>query len=130
MPGKHFDGSCLDLLGERKASARQAPDGAPQYIGPADRGRCPIGLMSRSFPDDATLRSALAIADALTEQSGRPPTYDFALALLTRHLKLPPSAALSLFALGRAMGWIGHALEQYAGHRLIRPRARYTGVHP
>jgi len=86
--------------------------------------------MSRSFPDDATLRSALAIADALTEQSGRPPTCNFALALLTRHLRLPPGAALSLFALGRAVGWIGHALEQYAGHRLIWPRARFTGVHP
>lgn len=104
--------------------------GHPLYPDGDPRARCLIGLMTRSYPDDAMLKSALAVADALTEQCGRPPTYDFALALLTKRFNLPPGAALSLFALGRAVGWIGHAMEQYTGHRLIRPRARYTGVHP
>ena len=35
-----------------------------------------------------------------------------------------------LFALGRTVGWIAHALEEYAVGELIRPRARYTGPPP
>ena len=45
-------------------------------------------------------------------------------------LELPPGSALALFALGRTIGWIGHAIEQYQTDRLIRPRARYTGEMP
>jgi citrate synthase len=37
---------------------------------------------------------------------------------------------LMLFAIGRSVGWIGHALEQYATGQLIRPRAKYVGVPP
>ena len=33
-------------------------------------------------------------------------------------------------SLGRAIGWIAHALEQYQSDRLIRPRARYVGPRP
>jgi len=42
-------------------------------------------------------------------------------------LALPQGSAFSLFALGRAAGWIAHAVEQYDDGRLIRPRARYIG---
>ncbi|PFR89107.1 excisionase, partial [Priestia megaterium] len=35
-----------------------------------------------------------------------------------------------LFALGRTIGWIAHALEQRESTRLIRPRAAYVGVRP
>jgi citrate synthase len=45
-------------------------------------------------------------------------------------LELPAGSALGLFALGRTVGWIGHAIEQYGEDRLIRPRARYTGRLP
>jgi len=38
--------------------------------------------------------------------------------------------AMSLFALGRSIGWIGHSIEQYEQDRMIRPRARYTGSLP
>lgn len=61
---------------------------------------------------------------------GQRPNIDFALVLLRRALSLPDGSALTLFALGRTVGWIGHAIEQYATDRLIRPRARYVGVAP
>jgi citrate synthase len=35
-----------------------------------------------------------------------------------------------MFAAGRLAGWLAHALEQQAEGKLIRPRARYTGVEP
>ena len=44
--------------------------------------------------------------------------------------RLPPNAALGLFVVGRTVGWIAHAIEQYENGSLIRPRARYTGPRP
>jgi citrate synthase len=35
-----------------------------------------------------------------------------------------------LFAVGRSVGWIGHAIEQYVAGQLIRPRAKYVGPSP
>jgi citrate synthase len=58
------------------------------------------------------------------------PNLDFGLAAITRAYRLPESAPLILFLLGRTVGWIAHAIEQYASGQLIRPRARYTGPTP
>ncbi|MBZ5620638.1 MAG: hypothetical protein LAQ69_18225 [Acidobacteriia bacterium] len=49
---------------------------------------------------------------------------------LARTYGLPGHAPLVLFALGRTVGWIAHAIEQYATGESIRPRARYTGPAP
>lgn len=70
------------------------------------------------------------IAAAMLEIAGRLPTIDFALVSLRRAYGLPPGAALALFAIGRTVGWIAHALEQSGEGRLIRPRARYVGPPP
>ncbi|VTY39069.1 Citrate synthase 2 [Xylophilus ampelinus] len=61
---------------------------------------------------------------------GEPPNIDFALAAMADSRRLPPEAPFVLFALGRAVGWIAHALEQRATGTLIRPRARYVGPAP
>ena len=39
-------------------------------------------------------------------------------------------SALALFLVGRTVGWIAHAIEQYESGVLIRPRARYIGPRP
>jgi citrate synthase len=43
---------------------------------------------------------------------------------------LPDGAALTLFAIGRTIGWIGHAIEQYEQNAIIRPRAKYVDENP
>lgn len=68
--------------------------------------------------------------DAAEELTGDAPTVDFALVALSRVLKLPRGSALTLFALGRTIGWIAHAIEQYETNAMIRPRARYVGPAP
>ena len=58
------------------------------------------------------------------------PNLDFGLAALTRACGFPAEAPLLLFSLGRTIGWIAHAMEEYASGQLIRPRARYVGPSP
>ena len=70
------------------------------------------------------------VASAGEEVLGEKPTIDFALVAMSMGLKLAPGTPLALFALGRTIGWIGHAIEQYAREEIIRPRARYVGPSP
>ena len=72
-------------------------------------------------------RSLCSAASALLNDS---PNLDFSLVAVARTFGLPKGAPLILFALARTVGWIAHALEQYADSNLIRPRARYTGPPP
>lgn len=70
------------------------------------------------------------VAGEVLRLMGGLPTVDFALAAVARALELPAGGAVALFGLGRTVGWIGHAIEQYEGGSLIRPRARYIGEQP
>lgn len=79
------------------------------------------------LPDDEKLRSLL---DTMAETTGRHPTIDVALVVIRRALGLPHGAALTLFAIGRTVGWMAHAFEQFEDRKLIRPRARYSGPLP
>jgi citrate synthase len=75
----------------------------------------------------------LEVADALVREvvgRGLPtPNIDFALAVLASVAGMVTGAAEAVFAVARTAGWIGHALEEYARHAPLRPRARYTGPH-
>ena len=70
------------------------------------------------------------IKEARSVSARLQPNIDFALALFARTLGLPAGSAVTIFALGRTIGWIGHAIEQYQIDQLIRPRARYVGPAP
>lgn len=70
------------------------------------------------------------LVDAVEEQTGRKPNIDAALVMLEDVLHLPVGAAFALFAVGRTVGWIAHAMEQRQDGRLIRPRAVYAGPEP
>jgi citrate synthase len=58
--------------------------------------------------------------------TGVPPNIDYALVVVEQQLGLPVGAAFALFAVGRTVGWIAHALEQWQSGKLIRPRAVYA----
>lgn len=85
-------------------------------------------LASAAEPgSDAGLKRAQAVAAAVRRLTGQLPNLDFGLVALARRLGLPAGAPLALFLVGRTVGWIAHAMEQYATGQLIRPRARYVG---
>jgi citrate synthase len=55
---------------------------------------------------------------------------EFYTALLLDALGFERSAFTAVFALGRVLGWLAHALEQQATGRLIRPQSVYIGPRP
>ena len=67
----------------------------------------------------------LSMMEAAVQLTGLRPGLDFALAMLEDTLPLSPGSGLALFATGRTVGWIAHALEQRCDKQLIRPRAEY-----
>jgi citrate synthase len=75
-------------------------------------------------------RKRVELIAAVESAGGLLPNIDFALVSSCRQLGLPPNAAIVLFAIGRSVGWIAHALEQHADGKLIRPRAQYIGTPP
>jgi citrate synthase len=77
---------------------------------------------------------ALAAADAVLAEARRrrlpEPNIDFALATLVAATGMIKGAGEAIFAVARAAGWIGHALEEYARNTPLRPRAIYIGPPP
>lgn len=104
--------------------------GHPLYPDGDPRARELFDLLRVRYPKSAELAFARSVADAMMDTHGVHPSLDFALATVSRVLRLPVASGLTLFAVGRTIGWIGHAIEQYAVGRLIRPRARYIGPRP
>jgi citrate synthase len=99
------------------------PDGDPRAAGL-------LSLTAEAYPESPAVSLSEAVAGEALQLMGERPTLDLALVTIARTLGLPPGGATALFALGRTIGWIGHAIEQYEGGSLIRPRARYVGEQP
>jgi citrate synthase len=119
------------VLGERLRHGERIPGfGHHLYPQGDPRALTLLSLLHQHFPTAPALTLTDAIIQAAYTLTSQAPTIDLALAAVEATLKLPRGAAFSLFALGRAAGWIGHAIEQYTSGSIIRPRARYVGKLP
>jgi len=119
------------VLSDRLRRGESIPGfGHPLYPKGDPRGRLLMQLISQNFPKSSTLTLIQTVAERASEILNSAPTIDYALVALTRTLNLPDGSALAIFAMGRTIGWIGHAIEQYQLGSLIRPRAQYIGVPP
>jgi citrate synthase len=94
------------------------------------RGDPRASLLLAMLPKGKAASFARELAAAAKAVVGEAPTLDFALVAVARSLGLPNGSALALFAIGRTLGWIGHAIEQYEANAIIRPRAKYVGAPP
>lgn len=98
---------------------RLYPDGDPRTP--------PLVEAARSVrPEAPGVRVARAVVEVMREAGHPPPSVDFGLVMLAEALGLPPGAGATLFAVGRAAGWVAHVLEQRQQGHLLRPRARYV----
>jgi citrate synthase len=104
--------------------------GHPLYRNGDPRAAALLDQLRDRYAKSAELAYVLDFADAAVSAMREKATIDFALAALARVLRLPSGSPLTLFAIGRTIGWIGHAIEQYATGQLIRPRAKYVGAAP
>jgi citrate synthase len=104
--------------------------GHPLYRDGDPRASALLALLRERYGKSRELAFVLDTADAAVALTREHPNLDFSLVAVARVLKLPAGAPLTIFALGRTIGWIGHAIEQYATSQLIRPRAKYVGVVP
>lgn len=120
-----------DALGERLRRGDLVPGfGHVLYPNGDPRACILFELMEEAAPDAPALALARAVKQQAVDLVGEQPTIDFALATLARLLGRDQDGGLTIFALGRTVGWLAHALEQYQEDKMIRPRARYVGPLP
>ncbi|HET7373608.1 MAG TPA: citrate/2-methylcitrate synthase, partial [Gemmatimonadaceae bacterium] len=121
--------SLRSALTERlRQGARIGGFGHPLYKLGDPRAAALLEMLGERFPRSPELRFVREFARVATALTGEQPNVDFGLAALSRVLGLPAASGLTLFAIGRAIGWLGHAVEQYGIDQIIRPRARYVGA--
>ena len=104
--------------------------GHPLYRDGDPRATALLDMLGERYSRSRELAFILEVVDAAGALTRERPNIDFALVAMARVLRLPAGSPLTLFAIGRTIGWIGHAIEQYATGQLIRPRAKYVGVVP
>jgi citrate synthase len=119
----------LAVIHGRLRSGEEIPGfGHPLYPGGDPRARLILQLLEEDFPAEfAKIQTRIKDSERVLRKAAN---VDMALALVRKVLALPAHSGFHLFALGRTIGWIAHALEQQQSGSLIRPRARYVGVMP
>jgi citrate synthase len=126
----------LAFLGEAEQAGAEAAVRAR-----LDEGRALPGFGHPLYPDGDPRAAELlshfdvpplisAVQAAVMQETGEHPNVDFAIGAMAQHFDFPAETAFGIFAIGRCIGWLGHAMEQIETGSLIRPRARYVGVMP
>ncbi|MFB9178983.1 citrate/2-methylcitrate synthase [Dactylosporangium sucinum] len=118
-------------MGRRLRQGERVP-GFGHAVYRAGDGRAPALL--------ARIRAAvpghprLAVADAILAEADRrrlpAVNVDFALGLLAHLAGMPRGAGEAIFGVARTVGWLAHAMEEYAHPTKLRLRASYTGPLP
>jgi citrate synthase len=117
------------LIHARLRSGEETPGfGHPLYPGGDPRARLILRILAEDFPVGfAKMQGRIKDLERVLRKAAN---VDLALAVVRQVLALPVHSGFHLFALGRTVGWIAHAVEQYQSGAFIRPRARYVGVIP
>jgi len=119
----------IAVMTGRLARGERLPGfGQPLYPEGDPRAAAILAALAQTAPEVHAL--AVAASEAGLRLVGRRPNVDFALAATGLGLGLPREDSLGMFIIGRTVGWIAHAIEQYESGVLIRPRARYLGPRP
>jgi citrate synthase len=116
---------------ERARRGERVPGFGHPFYGAAGDARARM-LLELAWGRRATPEVAVAnaVIGAMERANKPPPNVDSGAVVLRAALGMPAGAVAGLFAVGRAAGWVAHALEQVATGHLLRPRARYIGPPP
>ncbi len=83
--------------------------------------------MARALDDSTWFDIAAAAERRMAQTKGIIPNVDYYAAPVLYQLGFPLRLMTNVVASARVAGWSAHISEQYAGNRLIRPRALYVG---
>jgi citrate synthase len=121
--------NALAVIHSRLRSGEEIPGfGHPLYPGGDPRAKLILQLLAEDFPAEFTeIHRKIKESERALHQRAN---LDLAVAVVSKVLALPAHSGFHLFALGRTVGWIAHAIEQHQSGAFIRPRARYIGVIP
>lgn len=102
--------------------------GHPLYTGMDARARALLPLVAALPEGGRVLAAVEAVAAEVARRAGLHPNLDLALAALVLAAGMSHEAGTAVFAVGRTVGWIAHALAEHEERPLrLRPRGRYTG---
>ncbi|AOB33858.1 hypothetical protein AKI39_18995 [Bordetella sp. H567] len=110
--------------------ARKSPVpgyGHPLYPDGDPRATLLLELAREINPMPMRGKIALKCVERAHEELGLKANLPMALAVLCAVLAAPAGTPGALMSVGRAAGWVAHALEQRLAGFLVRPRARYIG---
>jgi citrate synthase len=123
-------GNCRRIVADRLRSLGYVP-GFGHRLYPDGDPRCrTLVSFAKVHGSQTEINLAKRLVQEVRSITGQHPNLDFGLTVVARALQLPSHAPMTLFALGRTVGWIAHAIEQYTDDELIRPRAHYVGPVP
>jgi citrate synthase len=118
--------SAAEAIHARLRSGAEIPGfGHPLYPSGDPRARLILRLLAEDFPSEfSKIQQKISDSENVLRSAAN---LDLALAVVNKVLMLPAHSGFHLFALGRTVGWIAHAVEQHGSKTIIRPRARYVG---
>ena len=88
-----------------------------------------MATLSEVFRGDEEFKRLLKAAEVAEEVVQQPVDFILLLTFVGRKLGLV-GQEIALAGIGRAIGWLAHASEQYHHQGLVRPRAKYVGILP
>jgi citrate synthase len=83
--------------------------------------------LTRGTQHEWLYQTCVEVERTMRENSKVYPNVDLYSGICYQAMNIPSELFTPIFAVSRVVGWTAHILEQWAGNRLIRPRAKYTG---
>lgn len=102
--------------------------GGHLYADKDPRAQALIVALERVVPEPLFARLRI-VADTVEDLTGAAPDFIVPTVFLGKILGLK-GEELAISTVGRMVGWIAHAMEQYQDNELFRPRASYVGRLP
>jgi citrate synthase len=121
---------CRPIVAKRLRLFGYVPGFGHQLYPKGDPRAQKLISLAQTYGRQTEVELAKRLVQAAHDLTGEHPNLDFGLVTAARTLQLYSEAPMAIFALGRTVGWIAHAIEQYADNQLIRPRAHYVGPVP
>ncbi|HTV31280.1 MAG TPA: citrate synthase [Xanthobacteraceae bacterium] len=103
--------------------------GSKRYAQGDPRALALLNAMKHALDGDVPLQRLDAAISVMHDAVGLAPDLPLINLFLGKRLNLPRQEGI-VGRLGRIAGWIAHAMEQYHGTALVRPRAAYIGELP